>query len=101
MSVLIRFAPASLTAAQYDDAVQRMTEAGIYPAEGLEYEICFGSGDKMKVSQVWDTKEQLRSLRRQDDADRDRTGNQPRRTGGARSPQHHEALEPDPGTAPR
>jgi hypothetical protein len=59
MSVLIRFAPPSLTAAQYDEAVQRMTEAGVYPAEGLEYEICFGSGDQMKVSQVWDTQEHL------------------------------------------
>jgi hypothetical protein len=59
VSVLIRFAPQSLTAAQYDSAVHRLTEEGVMPADGLEYEICFGSGDKMKVSQVWDTQEQL------------------------------------------
>ena len=59
MSVLIRFAPQSLTAGQYDSAVKRLTEKGVLPADGLDYEICFGSGDKMKVSQVWDTQEQL------------------------------------------
>jgi hypothetical protein len=48
-----------LTAEQYDSAVQRLTEEGILPADGLDYEICFGSGDKMKVSQVWDTQAQL------------------------------------------
>jgi hypothetical protein len=59
MSVLIRFAPQSLTAEQYDRAVHRLTEDGVFPADGLDYEICFGSGDKMKVSQVWDSQEQL------------------------------------------
>jgi hypothetical protein len=59
VSVLIRFAPNSLTAEQYDAAVRRLTEEGVLPSEGLDYEICFGSGDKMRVSQVWDTQEQL------------------------------------------
>ena len=58
MSVLIRFAPPSLTATQYDGAVRRLTEEGVHPADGLDYEICFGSGDKLKVSQVWDSQEQ-------------------------------------------
>ena len=49
MSVLIRFAPQSLTADQYDSAVRRLTDDGVLPADGLDYEICFGSGDKMKV----------------------------------------------------
>ena len=59
MSLLIRFAPPSLTADQYDSAVRRLNEEGVFPADGLDYEICFGSGDKLKVSQVWDSKEQL------------------------------------------
>jgi hypothetical protein len=59
MSILIRFAPESLTAEQYDDVVRRLNEAGVFPAKGLDYEICFGSGDKHKVSQVWDTQEHL------------------------------------------
>ena len=59
MSVLIRFAPDSLTAAQYDAVVQRLTEEGIQPADGLDYEVCFGSDDQLRVSLVWDTQEQL------------------------------------------
>ena len=59
VSLLIRFSPPSLTADQYDSAVRRLNEEGVFPADGLDYEICFGSGDKLKVSQVWDSKEQL------------------------------------------
>ena len=59
MSLVIRFSPPSLTAEQYDEVVRRLTEAGVFPAEGLDYEICFGSDDHLKVSQVWDSKEQL------------------------------------------
>ena len=59
MSVLIRFAPPSLTAEQYDKVVDRLNEEGVFPADGLDYELCFGSGDNMKVSQVWDSREQM------------------------------------------
>jgi hypothetical protein len=62
VSVLMRFAPDSLTAEQYDAVVQRLTEEGIQPADGLDYEVCFGSGDKMKVSLVWDTPEQMEAF---------------------------------------
>jgi hypothetical protein len=57
--VLIRFAPASLTAEEYDDVVAKLTADGVSPAEGLDYEICFGSGDNFRVSMVWDSKAQF------------------------------------------
>ena len=59
MSLLIRFSPPSLTAAQYDHVVRRLDEEGVSPADGLDYELCFGSDDQHKVSLVWDSKEQL------------------------------------------
>jgi hypothetical protein len=62
VSVLIRFAPPSLTAAQYDTVVARLTEEGVFPAQGLDYEICFGSEGNLKVSQVWDTKEHMEAF---------------------------------------
>jgi hypothetical protein len=62
MSVLIRFAPESLTAEQYDAVVTRLTAEGIQPADGLEFEVCFGTGDDMKVSMVWDTPEQFEAF---------------------------------------
>jgi hypothetical protein len=59
VSLVIRFSPPSLTAEQYDEAVRRLTEAGVLPADGLDYELCFGSDGNLKVSQVWDSREQL------------------------------------------
>ncbi len=59
MSLVIRFSPPSLTAEQYDEVVRRLTEAGVFPADGLDYELCFGSAGNLKVSQVWDSQEQL------------------------------------------
>ena len=59
VSLVIRFSPPSLTAEQYDEVVRRLTEQGVFPADGLDYELCFGSGDNLKVSQVWDSQEQL------------------------------------------
>lgn len=59
MSLLTRFAPSSLTSEQYDKVVRRLQEEGLSPAEGLDYEIAFGSGDQLKVSLVWDSQEQF------------------------------------------
>ncbi len=59
MSLLIQFSPPSLTAKQYDDAVRRLTEDGVFPADGLDYEICSGSDENLNVIQVWDSQQQL------------------------------------------
>lgn len=59
MSVLIRFAPASLTAAQYDESVRKLEEAGGFPPDGLDYHVCFGTDGNLRVSEVWDSREQL------------------------------------------
>lgn len=62
MSLVIRFAPPSLTADQYDEVVRRLNEEGVFPADGLDYELCFGSGDNLRVSQVWDSREQMEAF---------------------------------------
>ena len=62
MSVLIRFAPASLSAQQYDESIRRLEEAGDFPPDGLDYHCCFGSEGNLKVSEIWDSREQLDAL---------------------------------------
>jgi hypothetical protein len=62
VSLLIRFTPPSLTAQQYDDVVRRLTDAGVFPADGLDYEICFGKPGNLRVSQVWDSQEQMEAF---------------------------------------
>jgi hypothetical protein len=59
MSVLIRFAPASLTAAQYDESIRKLEEAGSFPPDGLDYHVCFGTEGNLRVSEIWDSQEQL------------------------------------------
>ena len=59
MSVLIRFAPASLSVEQYDEAVRRIQENGEWPPDGMEYHVCFGSDGNLRVSEIWDSQEQL------------------------------------------
>jgi hypothetical protein len=62
VSVLIRFAPASLTAEQYDESVRRLEEGGDFPPDGMELHVCFGSGGNLRVSEVWDSQEQLEAF---------------------------------------
>lgn len=59
MSILIRFAPASMTAAQYDQTVRKLEEAGHFPADGMDYHVCFGTDGNLRVSEIWDSQEQL------------------------------------------
>lgn len=58
MSVLIRFAPASLTKEQYDESLKRLQE-GEWPPDGQDYHVCFGSEPNLRVSEIWDSQEQL------------------------------------------
>jgi len=48
-----------MTAAKYDQTIQALTEAGTYPPDGLDYHVCFGSEGNLRVSEIWDSREQL------------------------------------------
>jgi len=62
MSVLIRFAPPSMSADQYDQVTRRLQEAGDWPPDGMDYHICFGSEGNLEVSEIWDSREQLEAF---------------------------------------
>ena len=55
MSVLIRFAPAFLSAEQYDESIRRLEQTGDFPPDGLDYHVCFGSEGNLRVSEIWDS----------------------------------------------
>jgi hypothetical protein len=60
MSILARFNPTNLTTEKYDEANRRLEEAGLWPhPDGLEYHVCFGSEGNLRVSEIWDSREQL------------------------------------------
>jgi hypothetical protein len=60
MSVLIRFAPTSVTTTeQYDETIRRLQEGGEFPPDGMEYHVCFLADGNIRVSEIWDSQEQL------------------------------------------
>jgi hypothetical protein len=59
MSVLIRFAPASVSTQQYDETIRKLEAEGDWPADGLEYHVCFLADGGVRVSEIWDSREQL------------------------------------------
>ena len=63
MSILARFTNTSpTTTEQYDDAIERLREVGDFPPEGMEYHVCFLLDGNIRVSEIWDSREQLEAF---------------------------------------
>lgn len=57
MAFVMRVAPAGFTAARYDEVVKRLEAAGEGNPPGRLYHVCFGDKDNLRVSDIWDTRE--------------------------------------------
>jgi hypothetical protein len=57
MALGIYFAPASMTADQYEACIQKLEAAGAGQPAGRLYHACFGPSDKLAVFDVWDSQE--------------------------------------------
>jgi hypothetical protein len=62
MSIVAHFTPTSLTAEQYDESVRRLEEAGVFPPDGMDYHICFGTEGTLRVSEVYDSRDQFEAF---------------------------------------
>jgi hypothetical protein len=62
MSIVVRFSPKSMTAEQYDKTVRMLEDQGVFPPEGLDYHVCFGSDGDLRVSEIWDSQEQFEAF---------------------------------------
>lgn len=63
MSILARFTPTSaVTTQQYDESIRRLEQTGDWPPDGLEYHVAFGSEGNFRVSEIWDSQEQLETF---------------------------------------
>jgi hypothetical protein len=63
MSIVVRYQPANLTKEKYDSTNQKLAGAGVtWPPDGLDYHVCFGEDGDLKVSEIWDSREQMEAF---------------------------------------
>jgi hypothetical protein len=54
-------APA-VTTEQYDESVRRLEKVGDWPPKGLAYHVAFGSKGNLRVSEIWDSREEFEAF---------------------------------------
>jgi hypothetical protein len=62
MSIVVRFNPTNVTREKYDESLRRIKEAGEWPPEGMDYHVLFGLEGNLRVSEIWDSREQLQAF---------------------------------------
>jgi hypothetical protein len=62
MSIVVRFNPTNLTREKYDESIRLLEEARAWPPDGLDYHVFFGPEGNMRVSEIWDSQEQLEAF---------------------------------------
>jgi hypothetical protein len=60
--LLVRFTPSSLTTDQYDESIRRLEKSGDWLPEGLESHVAFKSNGNLRVSEIWNSREQFEAF---------------------------------------
>jgi hypothetical protein len=55
--IAVRFAPGSLTLNCYEMALHRLQQGGDYPPRGLVSHYCIGTDGDLRISEVWNSRE--------------------------------------------
>ena len=58
MAILVRYSPNGMTEEQYHAVSRKLEDAGTWPPAGLLAHVCFGSDGDLRVSEVWESREQ-------------------------------------------
>ena len=62
MSIVVRFPTSNVTKQQYDTVRKALEEAGEWPPEGCQLHVCFGDEEDIRVSEIWESQEQLEAF---------------------------------------
>jgi hypothetical protein len=52
----------NLTTEKYDESIRRLEASEAWPADGLDYHVFFGSEGELRVSEIWDSREQFEAF---------------------------------------
>ena len=62
MSYVVRFTPESMSASKYDEVIKRLDAAGASAPKGRLFHVAFGDPNALRVSDIWDTKENFEAF---------------------------------------
>jgi hypothetical protein len=57
MAIAVLFTPPSMNASQYDEIIKQLQNAGAATPPGRLYHLCFGTGNSLRVLDVWESQE--------------------------------------------
>jgi hypothetical protein len=46
----------------YDETLRRLKESGEWPPAGMDYHVLFGSEADLRVSEIWESREQMQAF---------------------------------------
>jgi hypothetical protein len=62
MSIVVRFPVSNVTRQQYEAVKGQLTDAGDWPADGCQIHVAFGDENDIRVSEIWESREQLEAF---------------------------------------
>ncbi len=57
MALALLFTPKLMTADQYNECIKRLEKAGAAAPKGRLYHACFGTGNQLRVLDIWESQE--------------------------------------------
>jgi len=57
MAFVVRFTPKEMSTTKYDEVIRRLKAAGAGAPKGRLYHVAFGDRNELRVSDIWDTRE--------------------------------------------
>ena len=62
MSVVLTFTPSGMTAARYNECIEKLNAAGAGSPKGRSYHVCYGDPNSVQVTDVWESMEDFQAF---------------------------------------
>ena len=62
MSFVLTFTPSGMTAAKYNECIEKLNTAGAGSPKGRSYHVCYGDPNNVQVTDVWESMEDFQAF---------------------------------------